>query len=234
MLERIKNIFIFIGLFFLFLYKDLVYLIPFKYLSIDYDKLDVNTQVFYSLLSSLFVIIIVVIIYHKYLKEKITDFIKNFGKRVDPAFKYYMFGLIIMLVSNFLIMKLSPIDQANNEQLIQEMLKKAPILTFITATFTAPFLEEMLFRKSLGDIFKNKKIMIFASALIFGALHVVFSLKTPWDLLYIVPYGALGWGFASALVKTDNIFSTIFFHMLHNGILTLASIIINILVKVLS
>jgi membrane protease YdiL (CAAX protease family) len=139
-----------------------------------------------------------------------------------------------MLVSNILIMYLSPINQANNEEMVQTMLRKAPILTFISATFTAPFLEEMLFRKSFGDIFTNKKIMVFASGLFFGLLHVIFSLKTPWDLLYIIPYGALGYGFAAAVAKTDNVFSSIFFHMLHNGVLTLSSIILSILIKVLS
>ena len=234
MLERIKKIILFAILFTIFIFKDLVYLLPLKYLKIDYDSLNVNTQVFYSLLSSLFVIIIIIIIYRKYLKEKIIDFKSNFGKRIEPAFKYYVIGLTIMLISNILIMYLSPIKQANNEQLVQEMLNDAPILTFISATFIAPIAEEMIFRKSLGDIFKNKKIMIFASAFVFGALHVIFSLKTPWDLLYIIPYGALGFGFAAGLSKTNNIFSTIFFHMLHNGVLTLASIILSVLVKVLS
>lgn len=234
MLDRIKKIMIFIILFGIFLYKDLVFLIPFKLLSINYKELNTNLQVLCSLLSSLFVIIIIVIIYHKYLKEKIIDFKKNFSKRVDPAFKYYMIGLCVMLISNILIMYLTPVNQANNEQLVQDMLRKAPILTFISATFTAPFLEEMLFRKSFGDIFTNKKIMVFASAFVFGLLHVIFSLKTPWDLLYIIPYGALGYGFAAGLSETDNVFSTIFFHILHNGILTLASIILAILVKVFS
>ena len=234
MLEKIKKIMIFAILFVIFLYNDLVYLLPFKLLSIDYKKLSTNLQVLCSLVASLFVIIIIIIVYRKYLKEKIIDFKNNFSKRVDPAFKYYMIGITVMVASNLLISMFSPIHQANNEELVQTMLRKAPILTFITATFTAPFLEEMLFRKSLGDIFSNKKVMIFASAIVFGLLHVIFSIETPWDLLYIIPYGALGYAFAASYQKTNNIFTSIFYHTIHNGILTLVSIALSILIKVLS
>ena len=139
--------------------------------------------------------------------------------------KAWFIGLSLMCASNLLISLLTPVHEANNEVLVQEMLNQAPILSFISATFIAPFLEEMLFRKSLGDIFSNKKLMIFGSGLVFGLLHVVFSIQTPWDLLYVIPYGALGSSFAYLIYKKDNVFIPITFHMLHNGILTLVSII---------
>ena len=60
-------------------------------------------------------------------------------------------------------------------------------------------------------------------------LHVVFSIKTPWDLLYVIPYGFLGGSFAYILAKKDNIYIPITFHMLHNGILTLLSIVLSVL-----
>ena len=233
MLERIKKIVLFCLLFIIFLYKDLFYLIPLKILNIKYDSLNFNTKTLYSLLSSFVLVIIITIIYRKYLKEKIIDYKKNFSKYFDIGITWWFIGIVIMAVSNILIAKLSPINQANNEALVQEMLKKAPILSFISATFIAPFLEEMLFRKCLGDIFKNKKIMIFMCGFIFGLLHVIFSLKTPWDLLYIIPYGALGGGFAVSLSKTNNIYVPMTFHMLHNGALTLLSIVLSFLSKVI-
>ena len=114
------------------------------------------------------------------------------------------------------------------------MLKQAPILSFISASFIAPFLEEMLFRKSLGDIFKNKKVMIFMCGFIFGLLHVIFSIKTPWDLLYIIPYGALGFAFAITISKTDNVFVPMTFHIIHNSALNLLSVVLSYLSKVIS
>lgn len=225
----LKNLGIFILLFFIFLYKDIFYLIPLKLLNIDYETLSYNMQTLLSVISSIILAIIIIIIYHKYLKEKIVEYKNNFGKFSDLGLKYYMIGLFGMFFFNMLIMLFSPVKEANNEVLVQEMLKKAPLLSFISASILAPFLEEMLFRKSFGDIFKNKKIMVIASGLFFGLLHVVFSMETPWDLLYILPYGMLGGGFAYILYKQDNIFIPITFHLLHNSVLTLLSILLSVI-----
>ena len=229
MLDKIKKISLFIIIFFTFIWKEYIFLIPLKLLSINYQYLIHDNKLLLSTLSSLELVIIIIVIYHKYLYKKIKDYKKNFAKYFDIGIKYWFIGLICMSVANLLINKLSPIHQANNEQLVQEMLKQAPILVFISATFIAPFLEEMLFRKCFGDIFKNKKIMIIMSGLLFGLLHVVFSLKTPWDLLYIIPYGALGCAFAKSLAETDNIYVPIAFHMIHNGVLTLLSILLMVI-----
>ena len=225
MKDNFKKILLFILLFILFLFSDFIYVIPLELLKIDLTTLSYNLQTLLSLFSSSILIIIIVIIYRKYLKEKLIDFKNNFNKYFDTGMKCWFLGLIGMSLSNLLIATLTPVDEANNEVLVQEMLKLAPFLSFISASIVAPFLEEMLFRKSFGDIFKNKKIMVFASGLIFGLLHVVFSFKTPVDLLYAIPYGLLGSSFAYMIYKHDNIYLPITFHMLHNGILTLISII---------
>ena len=225
MLEKIKKICLFVTLFIIYLFSDIFYLFPLHILNIDYNTLSYNQKISLSLFSSLIICVIIFLIYRKYLKEKIIDFKNNYREYFDIGIKYWFIGLIGMMFFNILIPLISPVDQANNEAMIQEMLKLSPILSFISATFFAPFIEEMIFRKSLGDIFKNKKIMVFMSALIFGLLHVVFSLKTPWDLLYILPYGSLGAAFAYIIYKKDNIFIPIFFHVLHNGVITFFSII---------
>jgi len=227
MIEKVKKISLFIGLFLLFLFSDLFYLVPLSLFNINYDTLSYTTQTLLSMLANLILIIIISLIYKKYLKEKIKDYLKkeNFKKYFDIGSKWWFLGLIGMCVFNVLIATFSPVKEANNEVLVQEMLKISPILSFISATFLAPFLEEMLFRKSLGDIFKNKNLMVFMSGLVFGLLHVVFSLETVWDLLYAIPYGLLGASFAMSLKETDNVLVPITFHMIHNGILTLVSIL---------
>ena len=225
----LKNLGIFIILFLVFLYKDLFYLTPLKLLNIDYNNISYNLELLLSILSSLVLVLIVILIYHKYLKEKIIEYKHNFSKNFDLGLKYYMVGLFGMFIFNILITIFSPVKEANNEVLVQEMLKASPILSFISASLIAPFLEEMLFRKSFGDIFKNKKLMVIASGFFFGLLHVIFSIETPWDLLYILPYGMLGGGFAYTIYKEDNIFIPITFHMLHNSFLTILSIIMMVL-----
>ncbi len=225
MKDTLKKIFLFLLMFIIFLYEDLIYLIPLKLLNIDIEKLSYNMQTLLSTLSSLVTLIILVMLYRKYLKEKLIDFKNNFNEYFDIGMKAWFIGLIGMCASNLLIAHFSPVNEATNEVLVQEMLRLAPLLSFISAALIAPFVEEMLFRKMFGDIFTNKKIMVLASGLIFGLLHVIFSFKTPWDFLYIIPYGFLGGTFAYTLYKKDNIFIPITFHMLHNGILTIVSII---------
>jgi len=225
MIEKLKKISIFMILFLIFLFSDLIYLVPLNLLGINIEELSINIQGLCSLFSSLILAIIIFLIYRKYLIRKIKEFIKNFNESFKLGMKIWFLGLVGMCLTNVLIGIFTPVKEANNEVLVQEMLTRTPILAFISASIFAPFLEEMIFRKSLGDIFKNKKIMVVASGLVFGLLHVIFSIKTPWDLFYIIPYGLLGSSFAYMLYKKDNIFIPIFFHMMHNGILTLISII---------
>ena len=54
------------------------------------------------------------------------------------------------------------------------------------------------------------------SFLAFGIAHVS-SMATTWvDWLYVIPYGTLGGAFAIAYYKTDTIFTSMSYHMLHN------------------
>ena len=146
MLERIKKIFLFISLFLLFLLSDLIYLVPFKLLNINYDKLNYNLQVLCSLTASLIVSLIIVLVYKKYLKKCFKDYTKNFSKYFDIGMKSWFVGLALMCFFNVLISLLTPVHDANNEVLVQNMLKEAPLLSFISASLIAPFEEEIIWR----------------------------------------------------------------------------------------
>ena len=225
MMKKLKKITIFIGLFLIFLFSSLFYIIPLEILNIDYNTLNSSMKVLLSIGSSLIIILILVIVYHKDLKEMLWDYKKNYKEYFDLGLKCWFVGLVIMCLSNILISILTPVHEANNEVLVQNMLKASPFLSFISSSLLAPFIEEMIFRKSLGDIFDNKYFKIIMSALIFGLLHVIFSFNTWYDFLYVIPYGALGGAFSYILTKKNNIFIPITFHVLHNSIITIISII---------
>ena len=132
-----------------------------------------------------------------------------------------------MFASNFILNFLLKAGGAANEKTVQTMIKTLPILMIIDAGFIAPFNEEIVFRKTLKDIFKNKWLFIILSFLLFGGVHVISSAKTILDYLYIIPYGALGAAFAYSYYKTNNLFTSITLHMFHNIILILISILIH-------
>ena len=62
----------------------------------------------------------------------------------------------------------------------------------------------------------TKYLFILISGILFGSMHVIGSVTSVYDYLYIIPYSALGISFAALLYKTDNIFSTITIHSIHN------------------
>lgn len=221
---NIKKIGNFIGIFLLFYLSSLIYLIPLGIFKISYNSLTIFEQSALMLCSNLFVATILYVIYSDYLEKKFKDFKKNFGKYTDIAIKSWVIGLIIMFVCNALIVKFSPSKEAINEQNVQQIIQNTPLMAFIMTSIFAPFNEEMIFRKALKDTTNDNMIYILLSALIFGYLHVTNS-NSLYDFLYIIPYGALGAAFAYINVKTDNVYSSILVHFVHNSILTIFSII---------
>ena len=182
-----------------------------------------TTQTMYFLLAKYFILIIIFILaYRKYLKEKWYDFLKNFKSYFKISLKNWFIGFLIMIISNIIINSfVSGLGQ--NENLVQSFIAETPAIAFIITTFLAPFIEEMIFRKSLKDCFKNKTIYMITSAILFGLIHCLVS-DNLYEYLLIIPYGALGFMFAKTNWETDNVYSSIFMHMLHNGILTILAI----------
>ena len=130
-----------------------------------------------------------------------------------------------MMLSNFILTFFFKSGGANNEKIVQKLISSLPWLMAIDAGVIAPFNEEIVFRKTLKDIFDNKYIFVFLSVLLFGGAHVFSSAETVLDYLYIIPYGALGGAFACTYYKTNTIFPSMFMHMIHNTVLVLLSII---------
>ena len=79
----------------------------------------------------------------------------------------------------------------------------------------APIIEELITRKTFKEVFSNQYVYIIVSGLIFGSLHLL-SATNITEILYVIPYSALGCAFAKIYYNTDNLWTNIFFHSLHN------------------
>ncbi len=214
----------FFGIFILFLFSSLLQLIIVPFLHYDIEHLTARQNLILSAFSDAVLLIILALVYHKTLINDIKKIKKNFNRDIETGIKYWIVGLVVMMVSNVII-GLFTKAQAVNEESVQELIHSSKYLSLFTVGIMAPIIEELVFRKSFRDIFKNNAIFIFASGLIFGGLHVVLSLSSWWDFLYIIPYSSLGIAFAYMYVKTDNIYTSIFIHMIHNTALTILSIV---------
>lgn len=180
----------------------------------------------YLVITDLLYVLLLFIIYRKELISGIKKLRKKFVDEATIGFKAWLVGAFVMSVSTTILTILLKQDMAQNEALVRESIKLSPIYMFFSVALVAPFIEEVVFRKTLRDIINNNTLFIILSGVFFGLLHVVTKNNTNiYEYLYIIPYGAMGSAFAYMLVKTKNLALPIFIHMLHNSILVIIQII---------
>ena len=231
-MNKIKNFINWKGLilgiivFLLFYFSSYFQLIPIILLNWDIRSITESQNVMLSTFSNIVLLLILFLIFRKDIIKEWKKFKSNFLENIDTGIKYWLVGLAIMMESNIIINIVMNLGQAANEQAVQQMISALPWLMFINAGIIAPCTEELIFRKSFRKAFPNKWLFVFISALVFGSLHVVTSMTSPIELLYIIPYGALGGAFAYMYQKTDTIFTSIAMHMFHNSALILLSILV--------
>lgn len=199
--------------------------ILFSILGINPNNISDKTYTLYLTLSELLLMIILFIIYRKTIIEDFKKFKKDINGNLELAFRYWTIGFSIMLISNLFISLILGKTISGNEEIVRNYIDSSPLLMAISTVIFAPINEELTFRKSLRDALKNKWVYALTSGIIFGGLHVISYINVPSDLIYLLPYSSLGIAFALLYYKTNNIFSSISMHTMHN----LLSIIIYLL-----
>jgi membrane protease YdiL (CAAX protease family) len=199
-----------------YLFFNVMIYIPFALFDINISTIPENLFNFYYIATETIFFITLFYIYRKDFTYYIDDFKKNGENHLRIGFKYWLIGLAIMIISNIIISTLSPLALPENEQAIRESLKVSPLFIAFSSVISAPIIEEILFRKTLFDIFKNKKIFVVVSGLIFGSFHIIGVATTLASWLYVIPYAALGMAFAYSYVKTKNLLTPMCLHAFHN------------------
>jgi len=114
------------------------------------------------------------------------------------------------------------IDQGSeNTEEIVNLTRMSPIF-FIIPVFTAPILEELIFRKIIfGSLHKRMNFFfaVLISSLLFGVLHL--------DLQHLLIYFAMGIALAYVYVKTKRIIVPILVHMGMNAIVIVGQLLID-------
>lgn len=216
---KIKEIIKFILIFLLYLlYSDIIIIILTK-LGVNIKVLPNNLKIAIMFLINLSLMIMLFIFYSKSIKENLKDLKLNFKSYIKDSFKYYVIGLLIMIISNIIISFFVE-GNSTNETLIREYINIMPIYMIFSSCIYAPFTEEMVFRKSLRNCFNNKVLYILLSGLIFGSMHLL-SASNLVELVFLIPYSSLGCVFAYMYYKTNNIFVPMTFHMVHNTIIVI-------------
>ena len=174
----------------------------------------------------IFTFLVIFLIVHKDILKQFKEFIHEPKKYLHKGLSYWVYGLIVMMISNLVVSSIVG-NIAVNEQETRQILLTSPIYAIPAILFFGPFLEELVFRYGLRKSFNKEIVFAFFSAFVFGLLHVLtaidkFTIAEIFshinEFLFIIPYGSLGFFFAKAYYETDNIFSSAIPHMLHNTI----------------
>lgn len=160
---------------------------------------------------------ILILMNRKKLKNDYADFNENHKKYLKYGFKLWFIGLIIMMISNGIIAGMTK-GLASNEEANRQLMLQYPIYMVISTMMLAPFIEELTFRGNFKDSFKNKKVFILFTAFVFASVHVLNGITSPLELLYYIPYGALSIAFGKIYMETDNIYTTMVIHSVHNSL----------------
>lgn len=132
-------------------------------------------------------------------------------------------GIVANAVRNLLEIFLDiPGGEAVNQISIELAMKSAGApLMILSALILAPIVEELIFRKTIFELSRNKWLGLVISSVLFGLIHVSSELMTLTSFghfLYVfVPYVFMGAGFGVAyIVYKQNVLTTIGAHMLWN------------------
>lgn len=197
--------------------------IPLELFNINYSKMNSTMKILYNLSCDIGFMIIVFMLYYKDIFKDIKGYIRNIKENLKLSFKYYFIGLVIMFLSNILIGLLFSNANANNEDAVRQMIDIYPIYMIFSVSIYAPFVEELIFRKSIREIFTKdnnvvKYTYIITSGFIFAFMHMISNINNYLDYLYIIPYMGVGCMFAIIYYKSNNIINTMVMHSLHNTI----------------
>ena len=188
--------------------------------------LNLENQNIYIWLNITTYLIMILFIFSIYKKDLIIDFnkfINRWKENLRIGFKNWLFGFLCMVFTNAIIIQLTG-NIASNEAQNRSFIDIFPIISFIFMVFIGPFIEEILFRKGFKDVFKNKYLYYVFSAFLFGFAHILATISTidvfanPLQLLYIIPYSAIGFFLAKSYIETDTIYTSTLFHTFHNAI----------------
>lgn len=184
----------------------------------------IKNNVLYEIIFYSIIFIVTTMLFKDEYYNTFKPHFKNLKKNIISNISIYAYGLIGMIGSNVLINLLLSNQMPYNESINREILMKSPILFIFNAVLVGPICEELVFRSNYKYI-KNDKLYIIITASIFSLLHTINGITNPIMLIYFIPYLSLGLSFAYIYRKTNNIHSSIFFHMLHNGLTVLLLLI---------
>lgn len=219
--EKLWNIFFFLPCYFVFgqFLLSIMFLLIMTFLptSMSSMELDALFNMIYLFVFST----VAVVLFSSYLKQSLSLMKGKWVAQIGYActlgtIKFYFFNI----VSSLLILLLNPGGSSTNQVMIESMTTESPLMMMITTVILAPFLEEMVFRVGIFQlIYEKSRWLAYAlSSFSFGFVHIYAGLFAGdlSQLLFLLPYGLLGFVLCHLYEKRDSIFVPMIVHSLNN------------------
>jgi len=172
-------------------------------------------NLYISLFVNFIFLFIIIYIYKNTLNKYYKNFGKNYKKHIFSSLKIFVGGLFIFFVLNAMLYNFG-VPYSNNTSSMIEIFKKIPVLFVLNTLFYYPIIEELVFKMSFKEIFKNKWSFVIFTGVFNALFQIVFSLTNITDLLYILPYSIFFCSLSYIYYKTDNIIYPILLRMCYN------------------
>ena len=210
----------------------LIYIVVFfilgeLFIKIFQDKVvDENSAILFTVINNIMIYTILIVSCIILLKKEIiTDFNRLEKRNAVKVFLTCLAGVGLVYAGNLVGRILTSIfggegSSANQSTLQTILLSKYGPIMIIMIVVVGPIVEELIFRKSMHQIFRYFKLPSWAvlgiSSVLCGLIHVI-SAK---DFVQVFPYICMGLTLGWLEIKENNIFPSIFVHIFNNGVAT--------------
>lgn len=215
--ERLKNLgmaILIIILFFVWPYfsSSIIHLFPFSETS----------QLYLRFFSSFVFMFLLIALYYDDLRKDLLKYKKNMKSYLKTGFLSLLIGIVGMVLLNFIIyVVLFPNLEMMSDLALVEGFQTNAFLYFLMTFLYYPITEELVFKKSLKNIFISKWTFTLVTAFINVFFTIAFSAQNFLSYVGILPLLVLNASFSYAYYKTDNLLVGISMRILYNLIPTI-------------
>lgn len=178
----------------IFFYTSIPVLAILRIIGLEITKSNYKMLVVYDFISSLVVAVFISILYYDVIINDLKKLKKKCNGKISIYLKNIMIGFLFLLITKFIsayivtiISNLFNIEitTADNQAIIEKMVKSMPLLITLSASLFAPISEEVLFRGGIRKLMNNLGVFVTVSGLIFGLMHVTDNIVFMLEILFI-------------------------------------------------
>lgn len=178
----------------IFFYTSIPVLAILRIIGLEITKSNYKMLVVYDFISSLVVAVFISILYYDVIINDLKKLKNKCNGKISIYLKNIMIGFLFLLITKFIsayivtiISNLFNIEitTADNQAIIEKMVKSMPLLITLSASLFAPISEEVLFRGGIRKLMNNLGVFVTVSGLIFGLMHVTDNIVFMLEILFI-------------------------------------------------